>query len=471
MKIVKKIMKWLGIDIGTLLVLIILASLIMNVIFSRELRQTMAKLKAEGRALTIAEIRPAPVPDDQNAAPLFQKAAELMGSGSYGKPAPKAAPAIKELSDLISSNVFLNSSNNVLAIANWSVVHRKALPRLIQAPEMQALFAVLLEASQKTGYNNNLKYEDGPGMLFPNLGSIRQIARFLSIKATLAAQNGNTDEAFSTVLEGLKLDDLLKQEFTLVSQLARIACDNAMIDCMERMVAKTDIPADQAHALIAELAHHTDATPWIRAMDSERVGMGLWCYQTLQHGSFRDFNSLLDTELHVPRWFGWALKYPCAPILKKDITVYLKLMSQGQDYYKVPYWKAAETIRNHPTDQQIPRYCLLTGLMLTGLDWLVVRKTEHDAAIAVARVGLGLKLFKQKNGAYSDTLDKLTPEFLDTIPVDPFTGKALIYRKAEAGFILYSLGPNQQDDNGTPKPTDKKATGKEPYDIVWKCVR
>ena len=75
MKIVKKIMKWLGIGIGALLVLTILASLVMNVIFGRELRQTMAKLKAEGRALTIAEIRPAPVPDDRTRPRSFRKPA------------------------------------------------------------------------------------------------------------------------------------------------------------------------------------------------------------------------------------------------------------------------------------------------------------------------------------------------------------------------------------------------------------
>lgn len=82
-----------------------------------------------------------------------------------------------------------------------------------------------------------------------------------------------------------------------------------------------------------------------------------------------------------------------------------------------------------------------------------------------------MKLFKQKNGAYPDKLDKLAPEFLENIPVDPFTGKALIYRKVDAGFIFYSLGPNQQDDNGMPKPTGPKTMGKEPYDIVWKNTR
>jgi len=197
MKIVKKIMKWLGIGIGTLLVLIILASLIMNVIFGRELRQTMAKLKAEGRALTIAEIRPASIPDDQNAAPLFQKAAELMGNGSYNKPKPKAAPAIKELSSLIASN------SPAMDISTWPAAHRKKLPGLIQSPEMQQLFTILAEASQKPGYNSNLKYEDGPGMLLPHLGSIRQITRFLSIKAELAAQTGILQKHLQPSWKGL----------------------------------------------------------------------------------------------------------------------------------------------------------------------------------------------------------------------------------------------------------------------------
>jgi len=468
MKIVRKIMKWLGIGVGTLLVLIILASLIMNVIFGRELRQTMAQLKAEGRALTIAEIRPAPVPDDQNAAPLFQKIAELMGHGAFNKPAPKAAPVIKELSDLVESNKYSR-----MDISTWPAAYREALPRLIQSPEITQIFAILREASQKSGYNNCIKYEDGPNVFYPSLSSIRTSVRFLSIKAELAAQNGNTEEAFSTVQEGLKLADLLKQEPTLVGQLVRLSCDEIMIDCLECMADKTDIPADQARALIAEFAQHTDATPWIRAMDVERVCMGLWLFQTIQHVSFLDFNLLLGN----PRWQGWVLKYPYAPMLKKEMVIFLTLQPKQQDYYKVPYYQVAATIRNHPLEDQIseywliPKHGILLPLILPNLDGVVARKAEHDAAVDVARVGLGLKLFKQKNGAYPDTLDKLAPEFLENIPVDPFTGKPLVYRKTEAGFILYSLGKNQQDDNGTPKPFGPKTTGKEPYDIAWKCAR
>jgi len=110
-------------------------------------------------------------------------------------------------------------------------------------------------------------------------------------------------------------------------------------------------------------------------------------------------------------------------------------------------------------------------ISLQALTQIVEKNAGHDAQIAVARVGLGLKMFKRGHAAYPETPGKLVPEFLDAVPLDPFTGKALIYRKAEAGFVLYSLGPDLQDDNGTPKPAGKQTSGKESYDIVWKCAR
>lgn len=97
---------------------------------------------------------------------------------------------------------------------------------------------------------------------------------------------------------------------------------------------------------------------------------------------------------------------------------------------------------------------------------------KHEAEIEVCRIGLALKLYLQQNQTYPETLDKLAPEFLEKIPVDPFSGKAFIYKKAGHGFILYSIGPNMRDDGGKPMPSDRKgmtARDYDNYDIVWKC--
>ena len=207
-------------------------------------------------------------------------------------------------------------------------------------------------------------------------------------------------------------------------------------------------------------------------MDGERLEMGMWAYDRLMHGETYEIQSavLSRTYPYTVAWIlNWAIIPILRPILKKDCVIYLKLTSEVQRYYELPYYQIVDVLKQKPIDKQIPSYAIISRLLLPNLDKLCERIAAHEAQVEICRVGLGLKLFKQKNGAYPDTLDKLAPEFLDTIPVDPFTGKALIYRKADAGFILYSLGPNQQDDNGTPPPP--KRDDKVPYDIVWKCAR
>jgi hypothetical protein len=50
-----------------------------------------------------------------------------------------------------------------------------------------------------------------------------------------------------------------------------------------------------------------------------------------------------------------------------------------------------------------------------------------------------------------DELNNLVPEFMDSLPEDPFNGKPLLYRKLDKGYCVYSVGANGKDDGGTPK--------------------
>ena len=52
------------------------------------------------------------------------------------------------------------------------------------------------------------------------------------------------------------------------------------------------------------------------------------------------------------------------------------------------------------------------------------------------------------HGAYPAKLDDLAPKYLPSVPKDLFTGKPLIYRLTEKGYLLYSVGVNGKDENG-----------------------
>ncbi|MBI2301162.1 MAG: hypothetical protein HYU66_19820 [Armatimonadetes bacterium] len=62
---------------------------------------------------------------------------------------------------------------------------------------------------------------------------------------------------------------------------------------------------------------------------------------------------------------------------------------------------------------------------------------------------LALHACHAEKGAWPETLDALVPEYLWTVPLDPFTpGAALAYRREGDGHVLYSVGPDGRDDGG-----------------------
>jgi hypothetical protein len=57
--------------------------------------------------------------------------------------------------------------------------------------------------------------------------------------------------------------------------------------------------------------------------------------------------------------------------------------------------------------------------------------------------------FCKENGNCPDSLDELVSAgYLRQVPIDPYNGKPLIYRKIGTCFVLYSVGPNRKDDGG-----------------------
>jgi hypothetical protein len=82
-----------------------------------------------------------------------------------------------------------------------------------------------------------------------------------------------------------------------------------------------------------------------------------------------------------------------------------------------------------------------------------LRSTAHQLAVSlaefrVARTAIALELHRRETGALPGRLDALVPAHFHTLPVDPFSGAPLVYRVTDDGFIVYSLGSNQQDDGG-----------------------
>ena len=48
------------------------------------------------------------------------------------------------------------------------------------------------------------------------------------------------------------------------------------------------------------------------------------------------------------------------------------------------------------------------------------------------------------------------PEYLDTVPEDPFDGKPLRYKRLPKGYVVYSIGWDGKDDGGDEKVPEEQ---------------
>lgn len=80
-----------------------------------------------------------------------------------------------------------------------------------------------------------------------------------------------------------------------------------------------------------------------------------------------------------------------------------------------------------------------------GLFEIVARTIATDRA---ADAGIAIEFYRREHGKLPETLEALTPKYLPSVPLDPFTGNPMIYKVEERGFTIYSFGKNQVDDGG-----------------------
>jgi len=87
------------------------------------------------------------------------------------------------------------------------------------------------------------------------------------------------------------------------------------------------------------------------------------------------------------------------------------------------------------------------GRALQSMDQIELHRRGVSVMMALERWRLQRGLH---GSAYPQTLADLVPEFLDRVPLDPWSGRALCYRSTAEGksYLLYSVGQDGKDDGG-----------------------
>ena len=300
----------------------------------------------------------------------------------------------------------------------------------------------------------------GFGALMPDLSEIRKAAMLLKLEAVLHAENAEPQLATDSVISSFGLARSLAKEPILISQLVRIACQALSVSTLEQVINRTELTDEQLAELGERIASAEDLSDISVGFVGERC-MGISIFQEPESVGPGVVGGMPATpSLSLYRATGLA---------DKGGLLYLGFMD---DYIRL--LQLPTHLRQEGADaidakiEATPKIYILLHTFMPALARVTTTDIRGIAQLRTARTALAIQRYHLANSKLPDALTHLVPTYLDAVPSDPFDGNDLRYKKLQTGFVVYSIGEDQSDDDGKERPPSRQRKG-EPsnYDVTF----
>ena len=317
--------------------------------------------------------------------------------------------------------------------------------------------------------------------------------RFLTVAARTEARRGQPGEAMEDLRVMLRLarDSAVDDSLAVYRRGSLNTIERAWTAAVELVLADCEPDAAQVAKLLGELGKHCAIRSTLEsAMRADRAGFLYYYYRPLVSGkepamrkiAGAGFSDFLDDLMHCGghRPFLYAAR---AGLWQQ--SGYVIRDARHYEVFTGRYAAAAGKAFPEALDQaqaisreaakQAGWWSFASDEPLSDFPQAILGEARALARLRTAQLGLGCRLYKLKFGAYPDKLSDLSaklPEQFKTLPVDPFTGKDMLYKRTDKGCKVYSVGDNRKDDGGlSSADRDTKAPDPYNYDYIFELKR
>lgn len=413
-----------GIVAFLLLILLLLAYLAWDARAGRLLQEEIDAIRAAGEPLRWSEVVSPPVPDEENAALIYREAFAILrdAEGASGSIRPFGSDPTGLVED---------SGEEVL----------EYLARIQGA-------LILLRRAAGLPSCRFPRDESKPwaatGLPFMKISRARNA---LSLDAFSALEEGQVHRATDDVEAMLGLSDAILCEPTMLSFLIRSSIGLEATGVAASALNDPEIDATSCRRLSGLFSEWNDRAVLERCLIGERAfGLRAWA-AFLPEAETREERLADSVSLAETRGRR--------PILRTEVTYYLRMMSRLIEISRLPYQDAEKEIASIRADlDDLPFYVTSARLAIPNL-LEVFRSAGPRARVETVAIAARLKADWLEGTEY--------PETPDGIAIDPYSGKPYVYRREGEGFLIYSVGPDGNDDGGDIGPWNKP--GK---DLGWR---
>lgn len=256
--------------------------------------------------------------------------------------------------------------------------------------------------------------------------TLRELSRWILLDSYVKAHDGDWDGVLRDIKAMYAISECIRFEPTLMSFTIRTATFRLACNRTVEILQQHDWDDSELADLQMQLRKFDVQHEILRALNGDRAMIGL------------------DLQSVSPNFF---------PQLNEHKA--LEMLGELHDAFSNSLFEGA-TVANRQQEEvkligrtkakRLRLYALYEILFPAGFSrfacWSAARHACCDTLIAIRR-------FHLANGEYPYELRDLVPNFLDALPVDPFSGQPLVFKTTEDAIIVYSVGNNLVDDGGS----------------------
>jgi len=336
----------------------------------------------------------------------------------------------------------------------------KALITEYLADNKEAI-ALLHEGAAMEHSRYPVDFTQGFNILMPHLGDIRKGVRMLELEAVLHVENNEPKLAVDSIKSIFGIARSLANEPILISQLVRIACQALAVSALERIVNRIQLTDKLLTELRLMLVNTENRDGFSRAFAGGRCIVS----DFLKNPTSQSLSLYGKPSISTPL----ITLYKFAGLADADALLHIDLMTNYIEAMRLkPHQRKKAAEAAEAELNKISKIHVLLHTAMPALSRCITIDLRCIANLRTSRLALAIENYRITTGNLPDALGDLVPNYLDTIPKDPFDGEALRYKKLDVGFIVYSVGEDGHDDGGKERPPKiKKGADFDTYDITF----